>query len=141
MSDKFKEYIRKKALLEQMQAEVSAMQADEEFNQAVSYAEELEALNKKYNLSLGQAIELLEAMITPFNEQIKTTRKSRGGASQKGIPKSAGPLRRWTNPHTGTVVEGRRASHGTLRDWIKRYGQEEVDKWVEYLEDNDGDKS
>lgn len=125
-SQQFNEYLQKKALHDQLSRELEELEQKEGYQQIIEYQNRIEELNKEFGYSLGQSLEMIESMITPFDQQMLHHRRAEDRPRRK-MPKP--PMKRYTNPHTGEVVKAKRVNHMRLRAWIKEYGREEVDNW------------
>ncbi len=114
------EYRQKKALLEQLQKQLEAIEADPVFAKDLEFVDKLRALQKKYDKSDKDVLAIINPRQTApvqLDESGNRKRKHR-------------PVRVFKNPHTGEVVEAKSVAHLTLKAWIREHGKPEVESWV-----------
>ncbi|MGQ7243688.1 histone-like nucleoid-structuring protein, MvaT/MvaU family [Salinicola sp. V024] len=109
-------YTEKEALLKKLQAELLALESNEDFKKDIEFKEKLEALMKKYEKSERDVTE----MLNPSTEQ----QSASGGMRRKR------KLKIYKNPHTSEVVETRGGNHKTLKHWKAEHGDETVESWL-----------
>ena len=78
----------------------------------------------------GKSADQILDVMTVIEPKIQRHLKEDGGSgSSESGPKRA--LKRYTNPHTGEVVETRGGITKTLKAWRENYGKETVASWAE----------
>ena len=121
MSAVLKRFIEAEARLKQAQLDYEKMQNDPKFQRAMEVKEKLHALQDEYAMSADEMVALIkpEAVDEPAPKASGTRRTRR--------------LKKYTNPHTGEVIETRGGNHKGLKEWRDQYG-EEVENWGGFVE-------
>lgn len=122
MSAVLKRFIEAEARLKQAQRDYEKMQNDPKFMRAMEVKEKLHALQDEYEMSADEMVALIkpEAVDEPAPKASGTRQKRR--------------MKKYTNPHTGEVIETRGGNHKGLKEWKQEYGEEEVDTWGGFVE-------
>ncbi len=121
MSAVLKRFIEAEARLKQAQLDYEKMQSDPKFQRAMEVKEKLHALQEEYEMSADEMVALIkpEAVEEPEPKATSNRRPRR--------------LKKYTNPHTGEVIETRGGNHKGLKEWRDQYG-DEVDNWGGFVE-------
>ncbi|WP_110641822.1 histone-like nucleoid-structuring protein, MvaT/MvaU family [Salinicola sp. CPA57] len=114
-------YTEKEALLKKLQAELLALESNEDFKKDIEFKEKLEALMKKYEKSERDVTEMLNPSTEQQSASSGTRRKRK--------------LKIYKNPETGEVVETRGGNHKQLKHWKAEFGDEKVESWLVREED------
>lgn len=115
------DYRSKRDALRALQEELSKLENDEKLKGELAFEEELRALLNKHGKSVKDVIALFEPAATPA----EGGKRKRAGA---GKPRA---LKRYVNPHDGSVVETAGANHATLKLWRVQYGKDVVNSWLQ----------
>jgi len=105
---------------------IEQLEKDEAYQQAVAFKQDIETVLKKHGKSEA---ELLQLFGHSAPKSTRKTPRQKGGKSQ--------PLKRYTNTHTGDVVEARSLRKPKLQEWKAEYGEDTVKSWAEVIEDKD----
>lgn len=121
----------------QIESEYEAAESgDKEVIKGLRFLTELDELATKYQFAPRDILLLLFPELA--SEQIETL--SNATLAPVGVSSSASHLnrraaqravRRYTNPHTGEVLETRGANHKKLKQWKAEFGIEVVEAWRE----------
>lgn len=116
--------------LQQEQARIAQqlkqLEQDDAYQQAVAFKQDIQDVLVKHGKSEA---ELLQLFGHSAPKSTRKTPRQKGGKSQ--------PLKRYTNIHTGDVVEARSLRKPKLQEWKAEYGEAEVKSWAEVIEDKD----
>lgn len=114
---KIAEYKRLEAQLAEQLAALDLLKSDDKFQQEMEFESKLKALLSAYGFSLQTVLDILDPQPVLKSENQPATRRQR-------------TLKRYTNPHTGEVVETRGGNHAVLNAWKAQYGADEVKTWA-----------
>lgn len=117
------EYRSTKETLQELEQRAAELEQSNAFKAEREFDEMLRALMAEYNKSLRDIV----ALVDPSRLRAFTGEK--GGESSKKQRKQRS-MKRYTNPHTGEVVETKGGNHKELRQWRDRWGKEAVDSWA-----------
>ena len=119
-------YYEKQRMQDQLAKELEELEEDKELRQELDFKEKLESLMNDYGKSADQILDVM----TVIEPKIQRHLKEDGGSGSSGSgPKRA--LKRYTNPHTGEIVETRGGNTKTLKAWREKHGKETVASWAE----------
>lgn len=113
------EYRSTKEALQELEQRAAELEQSNAYKAEREFDEMLRALMVEYNKSLRDIV----ALVDPSRLRAFT-----GEAENKKQRKQRG-MKRYTNPHTGEVVETRGGNHKDLRQWRERWGKEAVESW------------
>lgn len=113
---KIAEYKRLEAQLAEQLAALDKLKGDNKLQQEMEFESKLKALLSTYGFSLQTVVDILDPQPVTKAE-LPITRRQRS-------------LKRYTNPHTGEVVETRGANHAVLKAWKAQYGADVVKTWA-----------
>lgn len=111
---KLAHYRNIKQQIAQLEAELSKMEADEQFKRELEFETKLHELLKEFDLSPARALALVAPGSVPKREQAQ--RKGREFVVYK-------------NPNSGEIVETKGGNNRVLRAWKSQYGAEVVKGW------------
>lgn len=117
---KINDYYQKKQLMEKLSEELRQLEQDQSLQQQLKFEDEVRALMTEYKKSAKNVLQVL-MVIDPSIADAKTE------TTATTRPKR--PMRTYTNPHTGEVVETRGGNHKVLNEWRAQYGKETVQSW------------
>lgn len=106
----------KKALME-LQQEVEALSQDPELQREMEFEEKLRGLMSEYNKSLRDINAILNPQATNTTAAKVTGRRVRR-------------TKRYTNPHSGDVIETKGGNHKQLKEWKQQWGNDTVESWA-----------
>jgi hypothetical protein len=109
------------ALAKQVTA-VEELRNDPELKRELEFDAELEDLLSKYSMSKDK----LYAFMHGQQMAIKAAEKSSAPKGKAHV----GKMKRWTNPHSGDVVDSGRRDHLTIKGWIEQFGLKTVLTWA-----------
>jgi hypothetical protein len=134
--DKLAEVFRINRQIESEYEAAESLIRDKEVIKGLRFLTELDELATKYQFAPRDILLLLFPELA--SEQIETL--SNATLAPVGVSSSASHLnrraaqravRRYTNPHTGEVLETRGANHKKLKQWKAEFGVEVVEAWRE----------
>lgn len=110
-------YKRVQMQIEQKEAEVKALEQSEQVQRILEFEALVKEIMAEYEVEIDQLVDLLcpGATITTVVKPKTKVRRS---------------LKVYTNPHSGEVAKTRGRSKVVSR-WKERYGDEEVERWME----------
>lgn len=108
----------KKAILE-LQEKLDNLSRDPELQREMEFEEKLRALMSEYDKSLRD----INAILDPASLEANN-------APQKTTTRRVRRTKRYTNPHTGGVIETRGGNHKELKEWKQQWGNETVESWA-----------
>lgn len=114
---KIESYHKKRRLMEQLSRELQKLEEDQEVKQEFQFETDLKQLLDQHGLTAADAANILTA-----SHPINTKDLQRSGSKR--------PLKTFTNPHTGEVVQARGGNHKTLRQWRDKHGVDAVASWA-----------
>ncbi|WP_415845007.1 histone-like nucleoid-structuring protein, MvaT/MvaU family [Stutzerimonas zhaodongensis] len=114
---KIAEYKRLEAQLAEQLAALDKLKGDDKLQQEMEFETKLKGLLKEYGFNLQTVLDILDP----------------DSASKSAIPVSRRfrVLKKYTNPHTGEVVETKGGNHKTINAWKSKYGAEQVKSWAQ----------
>ena len=114
--------------LQQEQARIAQqlkqLEQDDAYQKAVAFKQDIQDVLAKHGKTEAELLQLF-GHSAPKNT--RKTPRQKGGKSQ--------PLKRYTNIHTGDVVEARSLRKPKLQEWKEEYGEAEVKRWAVVIED------
>lgn len=119
MPTKISRFHNTKKAIQELQQQLEALSSDPELKKEMEFEENLRALMSKYNKSLRDINAILDpqAAATTAAPRATTTRRVRR-------------TKRYTNPHTGGVIETRGGNHKELKEWKQKWGNDTVESWA-----------
>lgn len=117
MPTKINRFHSTKKAIEELKQQLEALSNDPELKKEMEFEEDLRALMSKYNKSLRDINAILDpqAANTPAPRATTTRRERR--------------TKRYTNPHTGGVIETKGGNHKELKEWKQQWGGDTVESW------------
>lgn len=119
------EYIKKEALLKQLQEELLTLESNENLKKEIEFKEKLDKLIVQYNSSNSEVIGILD----PSGTFSGNPNNVLDGPTASGKRRKR-KMKIYKNPHTGEVVETRGGNHKTLKAWKDEHGSDVVESWV-----------
>jgi len=116
MMSKIAEYKRLEAQLAEQLAALDKLKTDGQLKREMEFEDKLRALIDEYGFNARTVLQILAPA-------------SAGDVAPAGR-RRARETKRYTNPHTGEVVETKGGNHRVLSAWKKQYGAEAVKSWV-----------
>ncbi len=118
MPTKINRFHNTKKAIQELQQQLEALSSDPELKKEMEFEEKLRALMSDYNKSLRDINAILDPQSTTTAAAPRTTtRRERR-------------TKRYTNPHTGGVIETRGGNHKELKEWKQQWGNETVESWA-----------
>ena len=114
---KIAEYKRLEAQLAEQLAALDKLKSDDKLQQEMEFETKLKELLKEYGFSLQTLLDIFDPD-SAAKSALPISRRSR-------------VLKRYTNPHTGEVVETKGGNHKTINAWKSEYGAEQVKSWAQ----------
>ena len=114
---KIAEYKRLEAQLAEQLAALDKLKSDDRLQQEMEFEIKLKELLKEYGFSLQTVLDILDP----------------DSASKSATPVSrrSRVLKKYTNPHTGEVVETKGGNHKIVNAWKVEYGAATVKSWAQ----------
>lgn len=116
------EYRNLEAKLERQRAELERRQTDPELQKDIAFEAQLQALLLVYKMGLADVISILEPGFAAGKE---------GGVSMEKRSRRPREVKVYRNPLTGETVESKGGNNKLLGEWKARFGNEEVESWVQ----------
>lgn len=114
---KIAEYKRLEAQLAEQLAALDKLKSDDKLQQEMEFETKLEGLLKEYGFNLRTVLDILDPDSASKSE-VSVSRRSRA-------------LKKYTNPHTGEVVETKGGNHKIVNAWKAEYGAATVKSWAQ----------
>lgn len=135
---KISTYYQKKKMADQLAEELQQLENDEQLKKEFEVVDALKEIQSRFDVSAGHLAELLyrdnpKSVGQSLKSVVQEPQASATDATGKGNRKPR-KMMRFTNPHTGEVVETRGGNQATLKAWRQQYGKDEVERWKEVLE-------
>lgn len=124
MTDPITQYEKLKREQEHITRELEQLEQDEAYKKAVAFKKEIKDVLAKHDKSEDELLQLF-GHAAPKNT--RKTPRQKAGKSQ--------PLKRYTHPKTGEVVEARSLRKPELQAWKKEYGEDVVKSWAENIDE------
>lgn len=118
-----KEFRETEEMLKQLEERALEIKTSHDYKMEKELEEMVRALMTEYNKSLRDIIALVEP------DLMKKIIKLEAGGNQTKRKNKPRSIRRYTNPHTGDVVETKGGNHKVLREWREKWGREAIDSW------------
>ncbi len=115
------EYRNTKQALQELEEKLQALSNNAELKKEMEFEDKLRALMSEYNKSLRDINNILDP------------RAASGQTAARTAPASARrarKIKRYSNPHTGAVIETRGGNHKELKEWKQQWGNETVEGWA-----------
>ena len=126
MTDPITQYEQLQQQQKHIAQQLKQLEQDDAYQQAVAFKQDIQDVLAKHGKIEAELLQLF-GHSAPKNT--RKTPRQKGGKSQ--------PLKRYTNRHTGDVVEARSLRKPELQEWKDKYGEAEVKSWAEVIEDKD----
>lgn len=124
MTDPLTQHEQLKREQQRIARELEKLEQDEGYRKAVAFKQDISDVLRKHDKTFTDLLEMFGKDV-PSSSPRTSTRK----------PRRSQPLKRYTNPHTGDVVEAKSLRKPELQAWKKEYGEEEVKSWGKVIED------
>lgn len=118
MPTKINRFHNTKKAIQELQQQLEALSNDPELKREMEFESRLRDLMSEYNKSLRD----INAILDP--QQIAAAPAPRSSARRERRTK------RYTNPHTGGVIETKGGNHKELKEWKQQWGSEVVESWA-----------
>jgi hypothetical protein len=99
------------------------MRNDPELKRELEFDGELVELLGKYSLTKDKLYAFMHAQ---YSAKKAADKKSAGPKGKAHV----GTMKRWSNPHSGEVIDSGRRDHKTIKGWIEQYGLKTVLTWA-----------
>lgn len=109
---------------EKIDEQLKALEANETFQMDQLCRKDIEQALAEYEKTPSDLLALFPELAGQLSGD-RTTKR----AASRTKPK----LKRYTNPHTGDVVDARNLNQTTLKEWAKEYGADTVRHWGEEI--------
>lgn len=108
------------AQIKSLQTELEAIERDPEYAKEREFVEQLDKLMQQHGKSSKDIVSMLDPFIDP------SARVSERGA-KPGTPRKRVTYK---NPHTGEEVKSASGNNRILKEWKKKYPNEDLRNWV-----------
>lgn len=112
------EYRNTKQAIQELEAKLNALSNNSELQKEMEFEDKLRALMSEYGKSLRDINNILDP------------RPAGQTATRATGPRRPRKVKRYTNPHTGGVIETRGGNHKELKEWKQQWGNETVESWA-----------
>lgn len=116
MPTKISRFHNTQKAIAELKQQLEALSNDPELQKEIEFEESLRALMSKYNKSLRD----INAILDPQSVSAPAARTTRRVRRTK----------RYTNPHTGGIIETRGGNHKELKEWKQKWGNDTVESWA-----------
>ncbi|MCQ4258163.1 histone-like nucleoid-structuring protein, MvaT/MvaU family [Stutzerimonas stutzeri] len=113
---KIAEYKRLEAQLAEQLAALDKLKGDNKLQQEMEFEARLRGLLEEYGFNLETALDILNPDV--------------GAKPMPPFGRRARVMKKYTNPHTGEIVETKGGNHKIISAWKAQYGAKEVQGWV-----------
>lgn len=113
------EYRTTESAIQALQQRLQEMAASEDLAKELEFEGRLRELLAEYNKNLRDVINIIDPQ----------SRSKPAPAPAK--VRSPRALKRYKNPHDGSVIETKGGNHKQLKAWKQQYGADEVESWLE----------
>jgi DNA-binding protein H-NS len=124
MTDPITQHEQLKQKQQQIADQLQQLEQDEAYKKAVAFKQDIKDVLAKHDKTEDELLQLF-GHAAPKNT--RKTPRQKAGKSQ--------PLKRYTNPHTGDVVEARSLRKPKLQAWKKEHGEATVKSWAVNIDD------
>jgi len=114
-------YRATKEAIKELQEQLENMSQDSELQKEMEFEEKLRALMAEY----GKSLRDINALLDPQSIRSSVAGLTKGA----GRPRRTRKTKRYTNPHTGEVIETKGGNHKELKEWKARWGAQTVESW------------
>lgn len=120
------EYRATEEAIKELTDRLNVISQDGKFKAEVEFEEKLRALMAEHNKSLRD----INALLDP-----QALRDSVQGLTKTTARPTRRPRRtkRYSNPHTGDVIETKGGNHKELKEWKAQWGSDTVESWSETI--------
>lgn len=112
------EYRNTKQALQELEEKLQALANNSELKKEMEFEDKLRTLMSEYNKSLRDINNILD----PRPASAQAARATTGARRVRRT-------KRYTNPHTGDVIETRGGNHKQLKEWKQQWGNDTVESW------------
>lgn len=117
---KINQYRATEQAIKELKQQLEALSQDDGLKKEMEFEERLRGLMGEYNKSLRD----INAILDPQSAQRQTVARSTGGVRRTRKTK------RYSNPHTGQVIETKGGNHKELKEWKSNWGNDTVESWA-----------
>lgn len=117
MPTKINRFHNTKKAIQELQQQLEALSSDPELKREMEFEEKLRSLMSDYNKSLRDINAILDPQSASAPAPRATGRRERR-------------TKRYSNPHTGGVIETKGGNHKELKEWKEKWGNETVESWA-----------
>lgn len=103
--------------IKELKQQLEALSQDEGLKKEIEFEEKLRGLMAEYNKSLRDINAILDPQPLRSLVARPAVRRSR-------------KTKRYSNPHTGQVIETKGGNHKELKEWKGQWGNETVESWA-----------
>ena len=104
-------------------AKLDSLSKDDKLKKEIEFEKKLTALMEQHGKSTRDVIAILDPE-SKAAAPVKTT----------APVKRARRVKRYKNPHNGSVIETKGGNHKTLKEWKAQYGADTVESWATFLD-------
>jgi len=116
------EFRETKERIKELEERLSDLSQNSKLQKELEFEEKLRALMAEYNKSLRDITLILDPQAA--RSATRTTTRTRRPRRTK----------RYSNPHTGDVIETRGGNHKTLKEWKAQWGNDTVESWAKFID-------
>lgn len=117
MPTKINRFHSTKKAIQELQQQLEALSNDPELKKEMEFETKLRTLMSDYNKSLRD----INAILDPQQAAAPAPRATAGRRERR--------TKRYTNPHTGAVIETKGGNHKELKEWKQKWGNDTVESW------------
>ena len=121
------EYRATQAAILELEQRLSSLKQSAALQKELEFEERLKDLMSNYGKQLSDVVALLEGESRP-------ARTARAAAKEAAPAKRTRRIKRYSNPHTGEVIETKGGNHNTLKEWKATWGGDVVEGWSTVLD-------
>ena len=118
-----REYRDTEAAINELQSYMEELGRSEELKVELAFEKALRELMAVYGKSLKDVIRILDPKA-----------RESGMKSKAPVSRRARQVKRYTNPHDGTVVDSKGGNNRVLQEWKSVYGKDTVEGWATILD-------
>lgn len=121
------EFRATQAAIKELEERLAALKQSDALQKELEFEGKLRELLAQYGKALPDVIALLDS-----DGRVSRTRPA---AKEVAAPaKRTRRVKRYSNPHTGEVIETKGGNHNTLKEWKAKWGGDEVEGWSTILD-------
>ena len=118
------EFRSTQAAIEELQKRLESLKQDERLQKEI----EFESAIREAMARFGKTEKDVLALFAPAPVEAKGAKKVAAGEAPV---RRARALKKYKNPHDGTVIETKGGNHKQLKEWKAKYGADTVESWLQ----------